>query len=268
MILLLGGTSESVETARLLVDGGLEFIFSMSTNMFMKLPVSKLITLRRGPMDCADMDRLIRNRAIMAVADATHPYALEVKRNALLACENTGAKYFRLSRSSTAHDGYGVMIARDHEDAAEKASEIGRTVLCATGVRNLGAYVHACKRKGVRLVTRSMPTPESLEIIRSFGIPEEDVIVGKGPYSFEENLWAIRKYSVGALVTKDSGTRGGTEEKIRAAAHEKCAVIIVKRPEIGGSEVFAEPSDLVKALKNYLGATSSNRDGVSSVTML
>jgi precorrin-6x reductase len=116
---------------------------------------------------------------------------------------------------------------------------------------------------------RALPNEESLNIIKSFGIPEENIITGKGPFSFEENVRAIRNFGVDAVVTKDSGVRGGTDEKIRAAIHEGCIVILVQRPEQKqAAEVFTEPSELLKSLINYLGTMSSKSDGVTSITML
>ncbi len=269
MILLLGGTSESVETAKLLVDHGFRFIFSMATGISMDLPESSLITVSRGAMDDSAMEDLINENMLAAVVDATHPYAVEVTENAMRACENTGARYFRLSRDVSAPEGSSIIPARDHEDAANKAADAGKTVLSTIGVRNLGAYVSVCSERGIRLIARALPNEESLNIIKSLGIPEENIITGKGPFSFEENVNAIRKFGVGVVVTKDSGTRGGTDEKIRAAIHEGCRVILVQRPEQKqAAEVFTEPSELLKSLINYLGAMSSKSDGVTSITML
>ena len=268
MILLLGGTSESVDTAKLLVDHGFQFIFSMASEIPMSLPESSLLTLTRGVMDNTAMESLIHESMIAAVVDATHPYAVEATKNAMRACKNTGVRYFRLSRRSSVPDGSNIIGAKDHEEAANKAGDVGRTVLSTIGVRNLGVYVSVCSARGIRLIVRALGNVESLNAIKSLGVPDQNIITGKGPFSFEENITAIRRFGVGTLVTKDSGVRGGTDEKIRAAIHEKCLVILVQRPEPQGGEVFLEPSELVSSLKNYLGATSSKRDGVTSITIL
>ncbi|MFH0958016.1 MAG: precorrin-6A reductase [Pseudomonadota bacterium] len=268
MILLLGGTSESVETARLLVDHGLKFVFSMATEMPIGIPDSRLLTLVRSAMDNTAMEKMIHERMITAVVDATHPYAVEVTRNAILACRNSGVRYFRLSRRSSVSHNPEIIWAMDHMEAARKAGTAGRTVLSTIGVRNLGPYASVCYARGIRLIVRAMPSEESLNAIKSLGIPNECVITGKGPFTFEQNVEAIRRFEIGTLVTKDSGVRGGTDEKIRAAIQEKCIVIVVRRPEPQGGEVFFEPGELVKSLINYLGTISSKREGVTPITML
>jgi precorrin-6A/cobalt-precorrin-6A reductase len=268
MILLLGGTSESVDTAKLLVDHGFQFIFSMASEIPMSLPESSLLTVTRGVMDNTAMESLIHESMIVAVVDATHPYAVEATKNAMRACRNTGVRYFRLSRRSSVPDGSNIIGAKDHEEASNKAGEAGRTVLSTIGVRNLGVYVSVCSARGIRLIVRALGNVESLNAIKSLGVQDQNIITGKGPFSFEENITAIRRFGIGTLVTKDSGVRGGTDEKIRAAIHEKCLVILVQRPEPQGGEVFLEPSELISSLRNYLGAISSKRDGVTSITIL
>ena len=91
MILLLGGTSDSIEVARLLVNEGLPMIFSMATDTPMDLPESPLVVIRRGPLNQVGMEESISNDNINVIIDATHPYAVEVTRNALAVSRVTEA---------------------------------------------------------------------------------------------------------------------------------------------------------------------------------
>ena len=62
MILLLGGTSDSIEVAGLLLNEGLPMIFSMATEAPMGLPESPLIVIRRGQLDQKGMEKSISRK--------------------------------------------------------------------------------------------------------------------------------------------------------------------------------------------------------------
>ena len=80
------------------------------------------------------------------------------------------------------------------------------------------------------MIVRALPNKDSLKILEDLGIPEENWIIGQGPFSYEDNVTAIKEFDVRTLVTKDSGTRGGTEEKIQAALDQGCKIVVVQRP--------------------------------------
>ncbi|MCG6537311.1 MAG: precorrin-6A reductase [Syntrophales bacterium LBB04] len=268
MILLLGGTSESIEIAGLLVDAGFSTLLSMATDVSMNLPESHLLTVRRGHLDQLGMEEVVLNNGIKMLVDATHPYAGNVTGNALLVCRKLSVEYLRLSRKPVVELGRNIIFVKDHEEAALKGVSLGGTILAAIGIKNLGVYVSMCSEYGVRLIVRALQSEDSRKMLCDLGVLPENTIIGRGPFSFEDNLLAIRRFGVKTLITKDSGTRGGTEDKIRAAEQEGCSIIVVQRPPEEVSEAFSEPIDLVNAVKDYFMTISSNREGVSSITML
>jgi precorrin-6A/cobalt-precorrin-6A reductase len=268
MILLLGGTSDSIEVAGLLLNEGLPVIFSMATEATMGLPESPLIVIRRGPLDQKGMEESISKGNINVIIDATHPYAVEVTRNALSVCGKTGVRYFRLTRKKVVKKHPNIIFAENHEDAARKTVSLGGTILAAIGIRNLSTYVSVCHENGPRLIVRALPNKDSIKILEGLGIPEENWIIGQGPFSYDDNVTAIKQFDIRTLVTKDSGTRGGTEEKIQAALDQGCKIVVVQRPSIDDTCSFSEPLELVNAVKDYLITMSSKREGVASRTSL
>jgi len=268
MILLLGGTSDSIEIVKLLIDEGLSMIFSLATGTPMDLPESPFAMVRRGALDQAGMEESISQDNINILIDATHPYAAEVTRNALLVAKKRRVRYFRLNRKPVVKHGPNILFAKDHEDAARKAVTLGGTILATIGIRNLAVYVSTCFRNGPLLIVRALPTEGSLKTLERMGIPPENRIIGQGPFSYEDNIRAIRQFGVKTLITKDSGTRGGTEEKIRAAHDEGCKIIVVQRPPSDETASFCEPRELVDAVKDYLTTMSSKSEGKTSITML
>jgi precorrin-6x reductase len=149
-----------------------------------------------------------------------------------------------------------VRFAADHAEAAEMAFAEGRPVLLTTGSRNLALYAEAARRTGVPLAVRILDIPESLATCRAAGIPEIRIIAGRGPFSVEENLAAIRRFEIGVIVTKESGRAGGLDAKLAAARQENCQVILLRRPETpASSPTFDHPEALITALQALVSAT-------------
>jgi precorrin-6x reductase len=142
-----------------------------------------------------------------------------------------------------------VRFAADHAEAAEMAFAEGRPVLLTTGSRNLAPYAEAARRTGVLLAVRVLDIPESLLVCREAGIPEDRIIAGRGPFSVEEDLAAIRRFGIGVIVTKESGRAGGLDAKLAAARQGNCQVIILRRPATPSHDpVFDRPAALIAAL--------------------
>ncbi len=252
MILVLGGTSDSLDVLARLVEKGWPVMVSMATNNPMEFPDSPLITARRGALDISGMITLIRRHDIRIVIDATHPYATEVTRNAREACSTTGIAYFRLTRNTTVEGAANLILASNHEDAAYRAAALGGTVLLTIGTKHLATYVSVFGDHASRLIVRILPNRESVEVAKRLGIPEEHTIAAKGPFPYADNVMLIRKFHVNVLVTKDSGTRGGTEEKIRAAQDEGCHVIVIQRPATEAAGAFSDSQALVDTVDRYI----------------
>ena len=56
----------------------------------------------------------------------------------------------------------------------------------------------------------------------------------QGPFREELNRALIHQFQIRWLVTKDGGSAGGFEEKIRAARSSGCGIIVIRRPEDRG----------------------------------
>ena len=142
-----------------------------------------------------------------------------------------------------------VRFAADHTEAAEMAFASGRPVLLTTGSRNLAPYAETARRTGVPLAVRILDIPESLLVCRESGIPGDRIIAGRGPFSVEENLAAIRRFGIGVIVTKESGRAGGLDAKLAAARATNCAIVVIRRPELPGAlPVFDRSAALLAAL--------------------
>jgi precorrin-6A/cobalt-precorrin-6A reductase len=136
---------------------------------------------------------------------------------------------------------------------------LGRPVLLTTGSRNLAPYAEAALRTGVPFAVRVLDAPESLAACRTAGIPDERIIAGRGPFSVEENLDAIRRFGIGVIVTKESGLAGGFDAKLAAARRADCQLIVLSRPEAPDTGLtFGDPAALIAALRDLVPARTSS----------
>lgn len=231
MILLLGGTSETLPIASELSARGFRVLVSTATGFPLEGVVPSGVQTRIGPLSASGMIRLIKEMNIRALVDATHPYALEASEISRRASRETEVPCFRFLRPGSAWEFDDVHIAADHGDAARMAFSFGKPVLLTTGSRNLAPYAARAVETGLPLVVRVLPADASVSSCLSAGIPRENILTGKGPFSRDENVQAIRRFNIGALVTKDSGDAGGTLEKLEAARATGCEIVVVRRPQ-------------------------------------
>ena len=253
MILLIGGTSETASLASGLAADGYEVLVSTATDTPLAIGDHPRISRRVGRLGEDGMVSLGKAKGVRAIVDAAHPYAVAVHEAVQVAARRLGIPCFVFLRPEAMTPGDPVCFAADHAEAAEMAFAGGLPVLLTTGSRNLAPYAEAARRTGVPLAVRVLDAPESLAACRAAAIPEDRIIVGRGPFSVEENLAAIRRFDIGMIVTKESGRAGGFNAKLAAAEQANCRIIVLRRPETPASSLtFAHPAALIAALRNLV----------------
>jgi precorrin-6A/cobalt-precorrin-6A reductase len=229
VILLLGGTTEGVELARALTDAGCSVLVSQATEIEMALPDTPLLSVRRGRLDRDGFARLVAERGVRAVVDASHPFATGLRAMVLALCRETGLPRIRLERARCPLPPQAI-VAPDHAVAAVRAFEMARVVLLTTGSRNLTEYVKAARAVGGELWARVAPSVESERSVREAGLAPERVEWAKGPFAMRDTVELLERSAAGVLVTKDSGANGGLPAKLEAARRRGARVVVLARP--------------------------------------
>lgn len=241
MILLFGGTSETAPIARRLADQGCPVLVSTATDVPLFIGRHPLIKHRQGRLNAGQAERLIKKRQINLVVHACHPYAVAARQTSQEAAAAACVPWLLFLRPPIAEaQGQGrrsgkdlpIIRATDHRQAAELAFALEKPVFLTTGSRNLAPYMGLAKKSGLACFARVLDAPESLEACRAAGLVKEKIIVGRGPFSVEENLRHLKICQAGVLVSKDSGVKGGVPEKIAAARQFGCAVVLIDRQKI------------------------------------
>lgn len=230
-ILLLGGTSETATISTALAERGLDTLVSTATDAQLDIGAHPRIRRRMGRLDGDGMKSFIAREGVDIIVDATHPFATEARKTARAAADAMNIEYVTYVRPNVEYNYERIIAANSHEEAAVIVFKLGCPVLLTTGSRNLAPYVREARRAGVELYVRILPHEESSRACEEAGIDSRFVIAARGPFSVDENLEHIRKFNIGAIVTKDSGAAGGVPEKIEAAKITGCHVVLIRRPE-------------------------------------
>jgi precorrin-6x reductase len=227
MILLLGGTSETAQIAQALVKQGWEVLLSTATTMPSRGQMPANIRMRCGMLDEQGLVNLIRTEKIIAVVDATHPYAEQVSQNTYKACQTTGIRYLAYERPCVSAE--SVHHVPNHQAGAKLSFSFGKPVLLTIGVRNLAPYIAEARRLGIALKARVLNHPDSVTACHAAGLSASEILCADGPFTVEENRHHLKGF--GVLVTKDSGEAGGVDTKIEAARLNTCEVVVIERPK-------------------------------------
>ncbi len=253
MILMVGGTSETAPIASALAIAGFKVLVSTATDVPLNVGDHPNISRRSGKLDRDLMVQLVNERGVIAIVDASHPYAASIRANAREVADQLKIPYLSFVRPPLPEQDRLIISVSDHDAAAKVAFTFGQPVLLTTGSRNLEPYVHEANETGTRLVVRVLSHPSSMGSCRKAGISDDNIVSGRGPFSIEENMSIIKQFGVGVLVTKESGVAGGVPEKLEAARLAGCRVVLIQRlaeaTEVAG---FSDVSELVGELCRLL----------------
>ena len=250
-IWILGGTTEG----RTLLSLGLPCIYTVATPYGAALAEETACPphagIRTGRLDPNAMAALLAEEPIACVLDATHPYAVEVSRNARIASADAGVPYIRVLRERT--DTEGVVSVDSLAAAADFLSGQPGQVLVTTGSKEVAPFLRDGLRERVHL--RVLPAAPVLERLEGLGIPPGRILALQGPFSEDMNRALLRKVGAAWLVTKDGGPEGGMPEKLQAARAEGVRVVVVGRPEETGLPL----ADAIRQARARLGLAEPPR---------
>lgn len=227
-VFLFAGTSEGRAIARRLKEKKIPSIVFVATDYGKELiEASETLQVHAKRLDKASMKEWMTRHHPRIVLDATHPYALEVSREIVAACEECSIDYLRVERESSEE---GERIFHSMEDMVHWLGTHDEVVFSTLGAKSLAALSEV-KNYKERIWVRILPMMESLELSQQAGFPSAHLICMQGPFSKEVNLALFRASGASVLLTKDSGKTGGWREKIDAAKECGMTIAVLSRPK-------------------------------------
>jgi len=219
-VLLLAGTGEAQRIARGLADRAVPAIASLAGAT--RAPAPTGLPTRIGGFGGDEGFRAyLRGKGITAVLDATHPFAHRVSHRSARICAEEGLPYCQVLRPAwQPEEGDDwVMLAREDEAAGHIAP--GSVVFLATGRQTLERFANlsAC-----RLICRQIDPPEG-----PFPFPNGEFLVGRPPFSVEDEYKLFKRLGVDWLIAKNAGGEV-PRTKLVAARQLGIRVAMIERP--------------------------------------
>ncbi|MDQ0214232.1 precorrin-6A/cobalt-precorrin-6A reductase [Oikeobacillus pervagus] len=233
MILFLAGTSDARSLAVQIKESGLKLLATVVTDNA-RVELEKVgIDTMVGRLNSDEMTDLIESEKIEAIVDASHPFAEEASKNAILAAKNANIPYIRYERPVIEQEYEKIIKASSYEEAAEIAAKKQGVIFLATGSKTLQIFSEillSCPN--TRMIARMLPRKDNMEKCEQLGIPQKNIVAIQGPFTKEFDQALYRQYGVTLLITKDSGKEGSVNEKVAAARELDIETILITRPKI------------------------------------
>jgi precorrin-6A/cobalt-precorrin-6A reductase len=221
--LILGGTGDANQLAATLARAEIDAIYSYAGRT--KIPLPHRLSTRIGGFGGADgLAGFIDQEKITHVIDATHPFAAEMSRNAVMACAAANIPLIALERAPwtrTAGDDWidvadvAAAVAALPKKPARVFLAIGRQHIAPFATKPQHAYV-----------LRFVDAPDD-----ALPLSNAEVIVSRGPFTLDGELALMRARGTEWVVARNSGG-AGARAKIDAARELSLPVIMIARPEL------------------------------------
>ena len=256
-VLVFGGTAEGRQIVEWLQSLDACDVVSCAATEYggeLVSGLSRVVSLV-GPLDADAKERLVTEHDFCCIVDATHPYATHVTHSIAELAHAHGLPLLRLLRDGE-FEGSFTMVD-DVATAAAALREREGNVLLTTGAKDLPTFVEALPDFAERLYARILPVESSIARAHELGIPASHIIAMQGPFSAQMNVALLQQFDIRTMVTKASGSTGGFQEKIDAAAACGAELVVIKRPEEEEGLSFREAQVKLAAL---LGVESAIMD--------
>ncbi|WP_036479394.1 cobalt-precorrin-6A reductase [Myxosarcina sp. GI1] len=253
----IGGTSESAAIAEAIAsivtdNVRLPLIITVVSPTARSLYPSNFKVVS-GRMDGAAMTDFCRREGVIAVVDASHPYAVEVSRQAIATAKNLNLPYLRYERKAIATtDDNNSLITRLNSFESLLAGRYlnNQRVLLTIGCKALPLFKNWHDR--ATLFARILPKPESLDIALKSSFTSDRLICLRPPLGLELETALWRQWNISLVVTKASGTAGGEDIKSQAAAELKIPLIVIDRPKVNYPQQTNSINEVVAFCRRYL----------------
>jgi precorrin-6A/cobalt-precorrin-6A reductase len=257
MILLLGGTSDSVEVASELKRQGLDLILSTATEYGESVAAQgfdgKIVA---GAMDVVQMKDFCEKQTITSIVDATHPFARCVSETAMEVSNALSIPYVRYERpesmfenkDNSDSEGEATHFFANFEEACSWMNTQEGNILITTGSKDAETIYRHIHNKD-RLYFRLLPLSTQLIKMEDLGLKARQIIAMQGPFSIDMNVAMIRQLKATILVSKESGKQGHVEEKLEATRICGIKFVVIERPVMNYPIFFSNVEALMEHVK-------------------
>ena len=231
-IWLIGGTSDSAAIANRLAERQLACIVTVTTEAAKAL-YSRCagVKIKVGQMKSGEIERLLEAESIVAIIDASHPYAVAISSQAIAAACHRNIPYLRYERPRLDPDSAASVIELDSFSTLINGDYLHRQrVLLTVGYKALPQF-QPWQARAI-LFARILPSVRSFEVASEAGFTSDRLIALRPPVSAEVEKALWQQWDISLVVTKASGAAGGEAIKRSVAAELGIPLIAIARPKV------------------------------------
>ncbi len=237
---IFGGTSEGRILSEFLGTAGIKSDLYIATEYGEQFVRElKNVNIHQKRLNKEQMIDFFQKNNFDCIVDATHPFAKIVSQNAKEAAEFCNIKYYRIVRKTEKNEYCTYFDSM--EDIINYLDNTEGNILLTTGSKDLDKFTKI-KDYEKRIYVRILPMEDSLKRAIELGYSNKNIICMQGPFSRELNIAMINSIGAQVLVTKESASSGGFEEKARACVKTNVKCLVLRKSEEEGisSEEFKE----------------------------
>ena len=249
MILLLGGTTESLAVADLLSAQQRPFVVSVISDYGAELAGHHAKNVVKTTFTEESIRQFCRDQQISLILDATHPFARVISQLAMATAVDLDLPYLRFERQNTYSKDAPLKMVDSLTAACDYLKELTGKIYLSTGSKTAPEYA---QRLGVsRLHVRVLPTTRVMANLTDAGFIASQIDAIQGPFSVALNVDLFKHANAAVVVTKESGRQGGIQEKIAACAQLGIPCVVIRPPQMAYPQVVASLDELSAYLEEH-----------------
>lgn len=253
MILVFGGTTEGKKVAKLLKNKAMPFVYSTKTSIYFE--ETTFSSYRFGALGESELEKYLTKNKISTIINASHPFAEILHKTIAKIAEKLQIPVIWFGRKllkKTIHP--AVSYVNSYAEALDLLKK-NQILLALTGVQS----IKKLKSWWLKNTTyfRILNRPESLAIATESNFPKNRLILAFPSSNLEKEINIINQKNIDVILTKETGSSGFLNTKIKTALKTKTQVIIIKQPKI---PTYFTPIFSEIALMNLLDILSTQKN--------
>lgn len=226
MILIFGGTTEGRRALKVCEEAAKPFFYSTKGDS-QKVDIVHGMHIT-GALEPSVMKSFCKENNIKLIVNASHPFAENLHQNIAQVAEKLKIPVLRFERNYPDLEEEDILWFDTYQDAVNYLENNNiDNLLALTGVNTISKLKSYWKKHHCWF--RILDREESRSIAEHEEFPEDKILY----YEKDSNEYELFKtLNPDAIITKESGSSGGFEEKVKAAAQLNIPMLVVRRPKL------------------------------------